>query len=46
MMLPRPVPIFGGHNGVLLRPYRRDGTDAPRALTCSQRRDSRQVLRK
>jgi hypothetical protein len=27
---PRRVPIFDGHNDVLLRFYRRGGTDAPR----------------
>src|SRR6266576_7085067 len=32
MTLPRPVPIFDGHNDVLLRLYRRGGTDAPRAF--------------
>src|SRR5262245_10432043 len=28
----RRVPIFDGHNDVLLRLYRRGGTDAPRAF--------------
>ena len=32
MTLPRVVPIFDGHNDVLLRLYRRDGTDVPRAF--------------
>jgi membrane dipeptidase len=32
MTLPRPVPIFDGHNDVLLRLYRRGGADAPRAF--------------
>jgi membrane dipeptidase len=32
MILPRPVPIFDGHNDVLLRLYRRGGTDAPRVF--------------
>jgi membrane dipeptidase len=32
MTLPRVVPIFDGHNDVLLRLYRRGGTDAPRAF--------------
>jgi membrane dipeptidase len=32
MTSPRRVPIFDGHNDVLLRLYRRDGTDAPRAF--------------
>jgi membrane dipeptidase len=32
MTLPRRVPIFDGHNDVLLRLYRRGGTDAPRAF--------------
>ena len=32
MTLPRVVPIFDGHNDVLLRLYRRVGTDAPRAF--------------
>jgi membrane dipeptidase len=32
MTSPRPVPIFDGHNDVLLRLYRRGGTDAPRAF--------------
>jgi len=31
MTSPRRVPIFDGHNDVLLRLYRRGGTDAPRA---------------
>ena len=32
MTLPRPVPFFDGHNDVLLRLFRRCGTDAPRAF--------------
>jgi membrane dipeptidase len=32
MTLPRPVPFFDGHNDVLLRLFRRGGTDAPRAF--------------
>jgi membrane dipeptidase len=32
MTLPRVVPIFDGHNDVLLRLYRHGGTDAPRAF--------------
>jgi membrane dipeptidase len=32
MTSPRRVPIFDGHNDVLLRLYRRGGTDAPRAF--------------
>ena len=32
MTFPRRVPIFDGHNDVLLRLYRRGGTDAPRAF--------------
>jgi membrane dipeptidase len=32
MTSPRRVPIFDGHNDVLLRLYRRSGTDAPRAF--------------
>jgi membrane dipeptidase len=32
MTLPRRVPIFDGHNDVLLRLYRRGGTDAPQAF--------------
>jgi membrane dipeptidase len=32
MTSPRQVPIFDGHNDVLLRLYRRGGTDAPRAF--------------
>jgi membrane dipeptidase len=32
MILPRPVPIFDGHNDVLLRLYQRGGTDAPRVF--------------
>jgi membrane dipeptidase len=32
MTSPRPVPIFDGHNDVLLRLYRRGGTDVPRAF--------------
>ena len=32
MTSPRPVPIFDGHNDVLLRLYRRGGADAPRAF--------------
>jgi membrane dipeptidase len=32
MTSPRPMPIFDGHNDVLLRLYRRSGTDAPRAF--------------
>jgi membrane dipeptidase len=32
MTSPRLVPIFDGHNDVLLRLYRRGGTDAPRAF--------------
>ena len=32
MTSPGPVPIFDGHNDVLLRLYRRGGTDAPRAF--------------
>ncbi len=31
-MSPRPVPIFDGHNDVLLRLYRHGGTDGPRAF--------------
>jgi membrane dipeptidase len=31
-MSPRPVPIFDGHNDVLLRLFRRGGTDAPQAF--------------
>jgi membrane dipeptidase len=32
MTSPRRVPIFDGHNDVLLRLYRRGGTDAPKAF--------------
>src|SRR5580700_2409588 len=32
MTSPGPVPIFDGHNDVLLRLYKRGGTDAPRAF--------------
>jgi membrane dipeptidase len=32
MTLPRHVPIFDGHNDVLLRLHRRGGADAPRAF--------------
>jgi membrane dipeptidase len=32
MTLPRPVPIFDGHNDVLLRLYRRGGADGPRVF--------------
>ena len=32
MTSPRPVPIFDGHNDVLLRLYRRGGTDVPHAF--------------
>jgi membrane dipeptidase len=32
MTSPRRVPIFDSHNDVLLRLYRRAGTDAPRAF--------------
>ena len=32
MTSPRPVPIFDGHNDVLLRLYRRGGRDVPRAF--------------
>src|SRR3984893_3328604 len=32
MTSPRCVPIFDGHNDVLLRLYRRGGPDAPRAF--------------
>ena len=32
MTSPRRVPIFDGRNDVLLRLYRRGGTDAPRAF--------------
>ena len=32
MTSPRRMPIFDGHNDVLLRLYRRSGTDAPRAF--------------
>jgi len=32
MVSPRRVPIFDGHNDVLLRLYRRGGTDAPRVF--------------
>jgi hypothetical protein len=32
MTSPRHIPIFDGHNDVLLRLYRRGGTDAPRAF--------------
>jgi membrane dipeptidase len=32
MTSPRRVPIFDGHNDVLLRLYRRGGTDAPQAF--------------
>src|ERR1700681_3086886 len=32
MTSPRQVPIFDGHNDVLLRLYRRGGTDAPLAF--------------
>jgi membrane dipeptidase len=32
MTSPRRMPIFDGHNDVLLRLYQRSGTDAPRAF--------------
>lgn len=32
MTTPRRMPIFDGHNDVLLRLYQRSGTDAPRAF--------------
>src|SRR5580700_9404783 len=32
MTSPGPVPIFDGHNDVLLRLYKRGGADAPRAF--------------
>ena len=32
MTSPRPIPIFDGHNDVLLRLYRRGGRDVPRAF--------------
>jgi hypothetical protein len=32
MTSPRHIPIFDGHNDVLLRLYQRGGTDAPRAF--------------
>src|SRR5215510_5277604 len=32
MPVPRPVPIFDGHNDVLLRLWKRGGADAPRAF--------------
>src|SRR5258708_36271335 len=32
MTSPRPVPIFDGHNDILLRLYMRGGADAPRAF--------------
>jgi membrane dipeptidase len=32
MTSPRPVPIFDGHNDILLRLYKRGGADAPRAF--------------
>src|SRR5258708_6671048 len=32
MASPPPVPVFDGHNDVLLRLYRRGGTDAPQAF--------------
>src|SRR5262245_9556867 len=32
MPAPRPVPIFDGHNDVLLRLWKRGGADAPRAF--------------
>ena len=32
MTLPRPVPVFDGHNDALLRLYRRDGANAPQAF--------------
>lgn len=32
MTSPRPVPIFDGHNDVLLRLWKRKGADAPRAF--------------
>jgi membrane dipeptidase len=32
MTSPRRIPIFDGHNDVLLRLYRRSGTDAPRVF--------------
>ena len=36
MTSPRRVPIFDGHNDVLLRLYRRGGTDAPRAFLAGE----------
>ena len=36
MMPQRPVPIFDGHNDVLLRLYRRGGTDAARAFLAGE----------
>jgi hypothetical protein len=38
MTSPRRVPIFNGHNDVLLRLYRRGGTDAPRAFLEGERK--------
>src|SRR3954463_3051026 len=32
MTSPRPVPIFDGHNDALLRLFKRQGPDAPRAF--------------
>jgi membrane dipeptidase len=32
MTLPRPVPVFDGHNDALLRLYRRGGADGPQAF--------------
>src|SRR6476646_12250221 len=32
MSSPRPIPIFDGHNDVLLRLFKRKGADAPRAF--------------
>src|SRR3981189_2851114 len=32
MTSPGPVPIFDGHNDILLRLYKRGGADAPRAF--------------
>jgi hypothetical protein len=41
MTSPRCMPIFDGHNDVLLRLYRRGGTDAPRAfLLCFKTKQS------
>src|SRR6266536_846695 len=36
MTSPLRVPIFDGHNDVLLRLYRRGGTDAPRAFLAGE----------